>query len=611
MKGNAFKLMAAKTLLVAASVLCVLFMSSCGDEETGGDNVANNGNDTSIVVEPVQNIEITIERSLDDSTDEEQLDETQEQSEEEDSEEAEKEAEDEGNRVPFNPDDAFSYCKKAVCSVDKSSNSVIFDLSFDGAIPASDDNKIYLFELGSYEGDSAIKGKTPLGSTSKSDDVSIKVSYEKKYLFSKFVPAVLNDGEYYALSYGQYITNPSSLAANTKSYLEAGKKGLLFDGSTIESNDFKNLNVKRLVYNIPLSIMIGDTTRPECPTINYEYNGKTYKFNGYTCMIYDNLFSNLTSKGYHCTAILLNDWNDKYPELIHPKSRAKTGQSLYYAFNTEEESGVRLMEATAMFLAERYSGGSHGMVYDWIIANEVNQQCIWNYMATDDLNYYAESFEKSFRTFYNAIKSNYSNARVYFSVDHDWNDNDGNNSKFFNSRDFLYAFNDAARKRGNYNWSLALHPYPDPLPNVKFWEGQYDKSEKAKVLTPMNLSAATSLMTSEKFLDANGNVRKIAVTELGFGSGLGENLQAAAYAYCYYIIENNKYINAFLLNRQTDSVEEMKAGLAFGLYTVNYTPKYVANVFSKVDTKEGEAYIPEMLQIIGASSLEEALSWAK
>ena len=47
---------------------------------------------------------------------------------------------------------------------------------------------------------------------------------------------------------------------------------------------------------------------------------------------------------------------------------------MYYAFNTEEEAGVRAIEAAALFLSQRYSGGEYGLIHDWVIANEINQQ---------------------------------------------------------------------------------------------------------------------------------------------------------------------------------------------------------------------------------------------
>lgn len=101
------------------------------------------------------------------------------------------------------------------------------------------------------------------------------------------------------------------------------------------------------------------------------------------------------------------------------------------------------------------------------------------------------------------------------------------------------------------------------------------------------------------------------VTELGFSSASGEKLQAAAFAYCYYIIEANPYIDAFIMSRQTDAMEEVRRGLAFGIYDFDQTPKYIFDTFKYIDTDEAESHTEFMLNILGAESLEEALSWAQ
>lgn len=514
--------------------------------------------------------------------------------------------------VAFDKENAYSYIKNIECKIDEKKEAVTFRFEFGEEIPRTDDAYIYLFEFSTYEKEKLSENCIPVGKALKDKEVFLNVKYEDRFLFSRFVPAILHDGNYYALSDGKYISNPEILASNTSSPIQIeSKKGILFDANTIDKDEFYDLQVKRVAYNIPLSYIIGDSENKDAPTIEYEYNGEIYHFNGYLCAGFDSLFSYLTSEGVHCTAIILNDWNRKHLEIIHPKSRTRTRQSMYYAFNTAEEDGVRLMEATAKFLAERYSGGEYGLVSDWVLANEINQQAIWNYMATDDLDYYTDSFEKSFRTFYNAIKSNYSNAKVYFSIDHDWNDNYGNNEKFFNGRDLLYKFNTYANRGGNYDWSLAIHPYPAPLTRVRFWKAYNDKTEKASVVTPMNLSAVTEVLKKDEFLDSNGDVRNISVTELGFSSRAGEKLQAAAFAYSYYIIENNEYISSYLLNRETDDKGALKSGLALGIYNNDYSPKYIKDVFKNIDSEEGKKYIPEMLDIIGSGSLEEALSWAE
>ena len=513
--------------------------------------------------------------------------------------------------VSFNPDDSLSYCDQPVCRYDKSSKLINCEVHFN-QIPKSDDDYIYLFDMATYEADDAFNCKRYLAKAKKGTDITLSFNYDLKYLFSRFVPAVVYNKEFYPLSVGQYILNPEDLAENNSPAPQiSSKKGILLDPMTVDKPELYNLNVKRVAYNIPLTYIIGDTLNDTYPTIEYKYRGKTYHFNGYMISGFDELFSGLTKYGYHITGIILNDWNEDFPEIMHPLSRKKTGRSLYYAFNTEEEDGVRLMEAAAMFMAERYSGDEYGTIHDWVIANEINQHKIWNYMDTADLNLYTDSFEKSFRTFYNAIKSHYSNAGVYFSIDHDWNDNGGADYRFFNGRELLTTFNDIAKSRGDYDWALSIHPYPSPLTNTRFWNGRRDQSENARVITPMNLSVLTDFMRQRDFLDTKGNVREIGITELGFSSKVGEKVQAAAFAYCYHIINDNEYINSFLMNRQTDSYLSLQSGLALGIYNPDYSSKYISDVFAKIDTTEWDEYLPEMLDMIGAKSLDEALSWAK
>ncbi len=477
-------------------------------------------------------------------------------------------------------------------------------------IPESDDAYLYLFARGCYEGEEDLSGK-PAASQLKGRECEFSFPYRESYLFEQFIPALLIDGEYVPVGEGVYLSNPEALASNRESYPETdSKKGLMLDPTLLGTDKLTDLGVKHAVYNIPLSAIMGETTDENFPTITYAHRGKNYQFNGAAIEGYDNLFTYLTNLGICSTAIVLNDWNEDYPELIHPEAREQSKDAFYYMFNSAEEEGVHELEAIAGFLAGRYSG-EHGIVHNWVIANEINQSKIWNYMDTDDVNYYAQEFEKAFRIFYQAARSHYANARVYFSIDHDWNDNRGKNSKYFNARDVVEAFNKAAAAHGNYDWGIAIHPYPDPLTRVNYWSQQYDKTMDAELLTIMNLSALTDFLRQEEYLDTKGEVRSITITELGFTSSSGEKLQAAAFAYCYLILEENPYVDAFILSRQTDAPEEVVQGLAFGIYEYDHTEKFLKDIFRYIDTDRAGEYTEFMLNILGADSLEEALSWAE
>lgn len=478
-------------------------------------------------------------------------------------------------------------------------------------IPASDDAYLYLFAAEEWEEDAEALQQEPVTRARKARAWETAFPYRETYLFSRFIPALKIDENFVQLGKSIYLSNPEALAGNQDAYPElASKKGLLLDPTMLGTPELTDLGVKHTIYNIPLSHIMGETADPTFPTITYTYRGKNYQFNGAAINGYDGLFTYLTDMGMSSTAVVLNDWNEEHLELIHPEARKQVEGAYYYMFNTAEENGVRTLEAVASFLAERYSSGAHGMVHSWVIANEINQNRVWNYMDTRDVVHYTETFERSMRIFYQAVKSHYAGGRVYFSIDHAWNSNEGDNKSFFNGRDVLEAFNTAALAHGNYDWGIAIHPYPEPLTRVNYWSQEYDKTREAPHLSVMNLNVLTDMLSEEAYLDRSGEVRSVTITELGFSSGSGERLQAAAFAYCYYIVEANPYVDAFLMNRQTDAPEEVKAGLSFGVYEYDHTGKYIKEVFRNIDTNRAKEYTGFMLKILGADSLEEALSWA-
>lgn len=481
-------------------------------------------------------------------------------------------------------------------------------------IPGSDDAFIYLLAFEPYESYGIIhqSDRGPVAYAEKSRACEFRWRYEEDQLFQQFVPALLVDGEYVPLSAGMYINNPELIAKNRDGYPKTrSKKGLLLDPQMVGTPYLEELNLQHAIYNIPLSLIVGETTDDRFPTISYPYKGKEYQFDGAVIASYDYLFDYLSDNEILTTAIILNDWDEEHPELIHPLARNETADAYYYAFNTAQEEGCLYLEAIASFLTDRYAGDGHGLVSSWVIANEINQNRTWNYMDTDDIALYAAEFEKALRIFYTAAKRNYAGAKVYFSVDHEWNDPDNDNTDHFNGKELIESINSIARQKGNYDWGLAIHPYPDPLTRVNYWTESYDKSMDAPLLTLMNLSTTTDFLSQEEYLDRDGDVRSITVTELGFTSVSGEKLQAAAFAYCYYIIDANPYVEAFMMNRQTDAPEELRQGLAFGIYERDRTSKYIREVFRYIDTDEADRYTDFMLNIVGADSLEEALSWAQ
>lgn len=136
------------------------------------------------------------------------------------------------------------------------------------------------------------------------------------------------------------------------------KKGLLIQLDML--GDALNLGVKHTTVNIPYHQLVGGN-------LKYKYNGKTYNFNGDLIKDYDKMISAFSAKGIVVTAILLNGWNDSYPEL-HEAGLAKRNEAFYYGFNVSTEQGYETTRALLSFMAERYSGAhdDYGRVSNWI-----------------------------------------------------------------------------------------------------------------------------------------------------------------------------------------------------------------------------------------------------
>ena len=481
-------------------------------------------------------------------------------------------------------------------------------------IPANDDDRFYLFALEVYE-ESIPEGEEPIAQTEAARNFTLTAAIneyqEDSRLYDKFVVAVKQNGMYLAVSTPHYITNPEELADYKEPFPEADSiKGLLVDSQKLGTTELDELGVKHAVYNVPLSRLLGPTTDKNYPTITYTYNGKDYELNGRVVSEYDYAFSTLTEKGIVTTAILLNDKSEAYQQMIHPLSR--DGNAYYYAFNAAEEEGSEYLAAVVSFLAERYRDTEHGIVMNWVVGNEINVRSLWNYMKYVDLETYVREYVRAFRICYNVIKSANANARVYISLDQQWNRELTGNSSY-NSKAILDEFNAQITEEGNIGWGLAHHPYSIPMTWPKFWDmsGQDERlvqdSENTSVVTIYNIGVITDYLQKEEFLDPDGQVRHFLLSEMGFSSAYGEDAQAAAFVYAYYIAENDPYIDALILSTEPAAAAEVSHGLALGLSYQNGRKKMIYDVFKYIDTDREEEYTQFALDYIGISDWSEVI----
>lgn len=518
-------------------------------------------------------------------------------------------------RIELTQENASDFIKIESCLINTGTGKVDVTMSAEG-LAISDDDYYYLFEEKTY--DTALTSDDYIIEELK--DVELTFSVNLNYnsansrLFSKFVVAVKKDGEFMPISKPRYITNPGAIAKYSLSVGNtASKKGLLVDPEKLRGSELDDLGVKHASYNIPLSRILGGTSNANYPTVYYSYNGRNYAFNGQVIAEYDYVFSTLTQKGISTTAIILNDIHPGYMQLIHPKARSGAGRAPYYAFNATDADGSEYLAAIGSFLASRYSDNTHGKVTTWIIGNEINARSEWNYIEYMDISSYVEEYAKAFRIFYNAIVSVNSNARVYISLDQQWGKSlYGNNG--YSSKGILDEFNRNIKAGGNIDWGVAYHPYNYPLTVARAWStsgraGSYVlNSESTPAITIKNIHVLTDYLQKEDFRTDSGEVRHVSLSEMGYTSRDGQEVQAASFVYAYKIIEANKYIDNMLFSRETDAAAEVAQGLSFGINTQGGEHKFIYNVFKYVDTNQSADYTDFALGVIGISSWSEVIS---
>ncbi len=521
------------------------------------------------------------------------------------------------NRPPeieLTEENAEDFIKIESCLINTETGKVDVTMSAD-ALAISDDGYYYLFEEKTY--DTALQSDEYIIEEQKDVDLtfSVNLNYNQanSRLFSKFVVAVKKDGEFLPISRPRYITNPEAIAKYNPAHSSTkSKKGLLVDPEKLRGSELDDLGVKHAAYNIPLSRILGNTSNAYYPTVYYTYNGRSYAFNGQIIAEYDYVFSTLTNKGIDTTAIILNDIHPGYMELIHPKARAG-GRAPYYAFNATDEDGTESLAAIASFLANRYSGSGHGKVMNWIIGNEINARSEWNYIEYMDTASYVDEYARAFRIFYNAFVSVNGNARVYISLDQQWGKSLYSKNGY-GSKEILDEFNRNIAAGGNIDWGVAQHPYNYPLTSAKAWStggkaGSYIlDSETTPVLSIRNIHVLTDYLQKEEFLTDSGEVRSVTLSEMGYTSSAGQDLQAASFVYAYKMIEANQHIDNMLFSRQTDAASEVAQGLALGINTLGGGRKSIYNAFKYVDTAESAKYTDFALRVIGISSWSEVIS---
>ena len=468
----------------------------------------------------------------------------------------------------------------------------------DGTVSAQEE--LYLLALNVNVSTTEPVVSQPLASGKLKDGmISFEIAYEDSMLFQKFAVAYKFGNSYIVISNTYFITNPEVLAAYTdKGVTVTSKKGLQIE----DYAESLELGTKHAVLNWTASMLLTDNPSHGIP---YEYRGVTYYFNPEVIEHNDAMVAGYTKEGVRVTVILLLP-NDNIT-VTTPMRYSGSTSANYTSFNTSSEEGRLMFEAMMSFLAEHYSSEER-LVNGWILGNEVNSPGIWNYAGGAELDAYMQSYAQAFRICYNAAKSMNKYANVYISLDHNWNhDTDGTSTGYFTTKSVLDTFYAKVNEQGKIPFQIAYHCYPQNLPNPTFWnDSKATDSIDTTYLTFRNLNVLTDYVKS--FF---GTDYTIMLSEQSFNSTKGEAIQAAAYAYAYYLCESNDMIEAFIYGRQFDHPIELAEGCSWGLSDSSLRKRLIWDVFQFIDTKYSQQFTEPLVNYTDLTQWEQIPGYDK
>jgi hypothetical protein len=373
-------------------------------------------------------------------------------------------------------------------------------------------------------------------------------------------------------------------------------------------DDALALGIKHAALNLNLSQLIVPTPKPGQQTATWTRGEDTFHFSQNYLRSLDQKIRPLSKNGVEIKLIILA-YRSHDPAinriLLHPKYHPDAPNNLG-AFNTVTPEGKRWLHASLEFLARRYSTPEQtfGHVTGYIIGNEVNSHWWWANRGEVTMEEFAADYHEAVRLMHHAIRRQSPGPKVYISLEHHWNMRypPANELKAFPAKAFIDHFAKIVKERGDFDWHLAFHPYPESLRDPEFWKDTTaTNSPDTRRITFKNLPVLTEYLKKPELL-YQGKPRRITLSEQGFdtpkGPG-GQKIQAAAYAYAYRLVDQLDGIDSFILHRHVDHPKE--GGLRLGLRT--FAPardkKFIYNVFLHADTPDWEKHFAFALPIIG------------
>lgn len=416
----------------------------------------------------------------------------------------------------------------------------------------------------------------------------------KKSIHISFIPAILGVVLLALLLImpkqvkAESLMGTRATSADVVKATSTNKKGIQGVDFWTDGNDqeFKN-SVNHVYLNLELTEII-NTKGTGTP---YQYNGKTYYFN------YENYVKafewrvrELRSEGKVFTAEILMGWTDdpQLQKLIYPGGR-EPGH-FYYALNVQDAEAVETLNATFHYLTDVF-GQSDCFIQNWIIGNEITAPQHYNYCGTYDADTNITIAAKSFDLLYGAIKDNSPYSKGYTCLTHNWNDNLVGTG--IPTKQFIDGF---ASKVSTNDWNIAYHAYPREH-TYTMWS-KNAAADMSHDITSNFVCAANLEVLTDYVKNKYGSSHRIILSEQGFDSQIGQEIQAASLAYLYYAAARNDMIDAMIYVQYKDNKGATSAGLKQGLVEDNGNGRKAYDVFKYMDTVHAATVVDPYMRYI-------------
>lgn len=387
-----------------------------------------------------------------------------------------------------------------------------------------------------------------------------------------------------------------------------------------QAKTIKGLQVKRLddalglglghaALNVNLPCILLPIKAKDC--IVFESNGRAFYFDRQYMQGLDRDIRALSQQGVVVDLILIcraewfGVWADERSAklLLHP---ALHPEAVISAFSVLEKAPLDALRACVEFLACRYMqpDAPYGRACGLIVGNEVNAQWIYSGCGELPVEEFVRQYEIALRTAYYAARKYYQNARVYLSLDHNWNMRPcGENPlRSYPGSEVLSSLNGRIRALGDFDWDLAYHPYCEDLARSDFWNDTLaGKGFDTPKITFKNIEVLVDYLSQPEYR-YRGGMRHINLSEQGLCSGhtpQEEQQQADAFVLAYQKILNLPQIEAFTYHSHIDEPNE---GLYLGLLAEDGRKKPVYDCFREIDGENAAVWYQAARQRVGGEA---------